>query len=186
MALQGDKNGAVNALRGFANNPLRQSPVAPLAAVYLATLLREQNQAAQAAQVLADARQRYEGQLTGDRAGWAHLLRYHHGVALFESGKPAEARTAFESVVSAARNKPIGAEAALKACQCKAEEAKKKVEAIEKEKAKPGLRPEELTRVDGRLKVAKAELVGVGKLLERRAEEFKATLPQGEARARML
>src|SRR5581483_3389773 len=67
MALQGDKAGATNALRAFTNDPLRQSPVAPLAMIYLATLLREQNQAAQAAQVLADARQRYEGQLTGDR-----------------------------------------------------------------------------------------------------------------------
>ena len=44
----------------------------------------------------------------------------------------------------------------------------------------------ELKRVEGRLKVAKAELLGVGKLLERRAEEFKGSLPQGEARARML
>jgi tetratricopeptide (TPR) repeat protein len=186
MALQGDKGGATNALRAFTNDPLRQSPVAPLALIYLATLLREQNQAAQAAQVLADARQRYEGQLTGERAEWVHLLRYHHGVALFESGKPADARTAFDAVVGGARDKPIGAEAALKACQCQTEEVKKKNEAIEKERAKGGLNPEQITQIDGRLKAAKAELIGVGKLFERRAEEFKAALPQADARARML
>ena len=186
MALQGDKGGATNALRAFTADPLRQSPVAPLAVIYLATLLREQNQAAQAVQVLADARQRHEGQLTGDRADWVHLLRYHHGVALFESGKPADARTAFDAVINGARTKPIGAEAALRACQCQTEEAKKKIEAIEKEKAKPGLKPDEITRIDGQLKQAKAELVGVGKLFERRAEEFKQALPQADARARML
>src|SRR5205085_10936755 len=126
------------------------------------------------------------GQLTGDRAEWVHLLRYHHGVALFEAGKPADARTAFDAVVGGARTKPIGAEAALKACQCQAEEAKQKIEGIEKERGKGGLNREQIAQIDGRLKAARAELIGVGKLFERRAEEFKPALPQADARARML
>jgi tetratricopeptide (TPR) repeat protein len=126
--------------------------------------------------------------LGGDpqRAGWVHLVRYHHGVALFESGKPAEARVAFDAVTTAARDQPIGAEAALRSCQCQADEARKKIDALEKERAKGGLTPEELTQLDGRLKQAKAELLGVAKLYERRAEEFKAAQPRAEARCRML
>ena len=190
MALQGDKNGAINSLRTFGNDPLQKSPVAPLAYIALATLLREQNQLPAAVQAMADARQKFEGPLNGDpdpaRKEWVHLLRYHHGVCLFEAGKPAEARQALDQVVAGAAGKPIGAEAALKSCQCSADEVKKKIDGIEKEKAKPGLKPEQLAPLDAQLKAAKAELVQVAKLFERRAEEFKAGLPQSEARARML
>ena len=190
MALQGDKNGAINSLRTFAADPLQKTPAAPLAFVALATLLREQNQFPAAVQAMADARQRFEGPLGGDpdpaRKEWVHLLRYHHGVALFEAGKAGEARGILDQVVAGAAGKPIGAEAALKACQCFADEVKKKVEAIEKEKAKPGLKPEQIAPIDAQLKAAKVELVGVAKLFEQRAEQFKAALPQSEARARML
>lgn len=188
MVLQGDKNGAINSLKQFAQDPLAKSPVAPLAYVALATLLREQNQAPQAVQTMQEARQRFEGSLNGDpeRKDWIPLLRYHHGVALFESGKPTDARQAFDQVVQGAAGKPIGAEAALRACQCLVDEGKKKAELVEKEKARPGLDPQQLLQIDHRLKNAKADLANVGKLLERRAEEFKQGLPQSEARARML
>ncbi len=188
MTLQGDKGNAINALRLFANDPLQKSSVAPLAYIALATLLREQNQIPQAVETLQQARQKFEGQLGSDpsRAEWIPLLRYHHGVALFEVNKPAEARTAFEQAIQAAPNKPIAAEAALKATQCSAEEARKKIQTIEMEKAKPGLKPEQVTAIDNQLKAAKAELLAVAKQFEQRAEQFKAALPQNEARARML
>lgn len=188
MALQGDKGGAINALRAFANDPLQKSPVAPLAFVTLATLYREQNQAPQAVQAMADARQKFENALNNDpaRKEWVHLLRYHHGVALYEAGKLPEARQALDQVVSGAAGKPIGAEAALKACQCHADEVKKKVETIEKEKAKPNLNPDQKAQLDNQLKAARGDLLQVARLFERRAEEFKAGLPQAEPRARML
>ena len=66
IALQGDKGGAINALRQFANDPLQKSPVAPLAMIALATLLREQNQAQAAADALKQARDKYEAQLAAD------------------------------------------------------------------------------------------------------------------------
>jgi TolA-binding protein len=189
MALQGDKGGATNALRAFQNDGnLKQTPSAPLAAVALATLLREQNQAAQAVQVLQTARQDYEGKLAGDpqRADWVHLLRYHHGVALFESGKPAEARAAFDQVMQGAHAKPIGAEAALRGCQCQAEETKKEVEAVAKELQKPNLKPDEQKAIEAKIKAAKGKLGAVAKQFEARAETFKKDQPQSEARARML
>lgn len=188
MAVAGDKGGAANALKAFAADPLQKSPVAPLAYVALATLLREQNQPAPAAQALAEARQKFEAALANDpeRREWVNLLRYHHGVALAESGKPAEARQAFDQVVAAAGGKAIGAEAALRAGQSLAAEARAKIEAAEKLRTKPGLKPDQLGQIDTLVKIARGELVAAGKLLERRADEFKQGLPQSEARARML
>jgi tetratricopeptide (TPR) repeat protein len=105
---------------------------------------------------------------------------------LYEANKPAEARAAFEQAIQAAPNKPIAAEAALKATQCAAEEAKKKIQTIEMEKAKPGLKPEQIAAIDNQLKAAKGELLAVAKQFEQRSDQFKAALPQSEARARML
>jgi tetratricopeptide (TPR) repeat protein len=188
IALQGDKGNATNALRQFANDPLQKSPVAPLAHVTLATLLREQNQAPQAAEALQKAREKFEGQLAGDpaRVEWVALLRYHHGVALFESGKPADARAAFDQAVQAANNRPIAAEAALKALQCQTEETKKKIAEIEKEKTKPNLTPAQVAEIDNKVKAAKGELNTVAQQFLQRAEQYKQALPTSEARARML
>ncbi len=190
MVLQGDKGGAINALNPFKNDPLAKSPVAPLAYITLATLQREQNQAVPAAATMQEARQKFEGPLAGDpdpaRKDWVQLLRYHHGVALFESGKPVEARQAFDQVIQQSVGKPIGAEAALRAGQCFIDEAKKKIELLLKERMKPGIKPDELIKIDGQIKFAKGDLTNAAKLLEQRANEFKPGLPQGEARARML
>ncbi|MCE9568210.1 MAG: tetratricopeptide repeat protein [Planctomycetes bacterium] len=188
LILQGDKNNAINVLRQFANDPLQKSPVAALAHIALATLLREQNQFQPAADTLLQARQKFEGSLASDpaRVDWIALLRYHHGVALFEAGKPAEARTAFEQSMQAGGNRPISAEAALKSAQCNAEEGKKKIAEIEKEKTKPNLTQAQVAEIDNRVKHAKAELNNVAQQFNQRAEQFKAALPTSEARARML
>jgi predicted negative regulator of RcsB-dependent stress response len=119
-------------LRQFGNDPLAKSPTAPLAMISLATLLREQNQPAEAVKVLADARGKFEPGLNAAgpaKAEWVALLRFHHGVALFETNKPTEARTAFEQAGQAAPNLPIAVEAALKGLQCQVEEVKAKVAA---------------------------------------------------------
>jgi cellulose synthase operon protein C len=190
MVLQGDKNGAINALAPFKNDPLQKSSAAPLAYIALATLQRELNQAAQAAATMQEARQKFEGPLNGDpdpaRKEWAQLLRYHHGVALFEAGKPVDARHAFDLVIQHSAGKPIGAEAALRAGQCFIDEAKKKIDILEKDKAKGNLKPDQLAQIDGKIKFARGDLTSAGKLLEQRCNEFKAGLPQSEARARML
>ena len=61
IAYSGDKNGAINELRRFTQDPLRQNTqVASIAVLQLAVLLREQNKAEEAANLLAEARQRYE------------------------------------------------------------------------------------------------------------------------------
>lgn len=188
MALQGDKGNAINALRQFGNDPLQKSPVAPLAYIALATLLREQNQIPAAVEAMQQARQKFEGQLAADhsRSEWVSLLRYHHGVALFEANKMPEARQAFEQAIDSGNNKPIAAEAALKATQCQVEEARKKIQGIEMEKAKPGLQPDQITHLDNQLKNAKNDMAEIARRFINRSEQFKGALPQSEARARML
>lgn len=187
VALQGDKGNATNSLRGFLTDPLQKSPVAPLGIIYLATLLREQNQAAEAAKVLQEARNKFEGRLSAEqKPEWLALLRFHHGVALAESNKMPEARTAFEQAAQAAPKLPVAVEATLKATQCQADEFKKKVEGFEKQKAQPNLKPDQIAAVDNQLKGAKADLANVGKLFEQRAEQHRQAHPQSEARARML
>jgi len=188
IALQGDKGGAVNALRQFSGDPLQKSPVAPLALVALATLLREQNQAQAAADILKQARDKFEGQLLKDpmRGEWVPLIRYHHGVALFEVGKFAEARAAFEQAAQVGGERPIGAESALKVLQCSTEEARKRIDATEKERQKGNLNPQQMADIDARAKTARDDLIELARLFDQKAEQFKTALPQSEPRARML
>ncbi len=188
-ALMGDRGGAMNDLRQFAQNAdLQKSPEAPLAALHLATLHREQNQPAEAAKVLDDARKRYEADLTKDpkRAEWVPLLKYHHAVAIAETGKPADARPLFDEVAKQARNKPLGAEAALRGGQCRVAESKKKVQDAQQAKAQAGNDPNKLAAADRALATARNAVLEAGGGLVRRAEEFKAALPTAEPRARMI
>src|SRR5207302_10628442 len=125
-----DVNGAMNEMRRFANqDPLKNSLVAPMALLELATLLRGQNQAQQAADVLAQARQQWEPKLQADpaHAAWVTLLQYHHGVALREAGKRADARAVFDQVVKAAPDRPEAADAALRFGQCLRDDGQQKI-----------------------------------------------------------
>src|SRR5262249_38068707 len=89
LAQANDLNGSINELRRFTNDPLKASPIAPMAVVRLAALLRGQNQAQQAADVLNQCRQQHEAGLKIDpaRAEWVATLQYQHGLALKEAGK---------------------------------------------------------------------------------------------------
>ncbi len=130
-ALQGDRGGAMNDLRShFTNNDTKNTPTAPLAALHLATMLRQENKPADAATVMETARKQYEGTLAADkeRADWVQLLKYHHGVALFEALKYADARKLLDEVAQAAKDKPVGAEAALRSGQCRQFEARKQIQ----------------------------------------------------------
>ena len=127
MALAGDKGGAVNELRQFTQDPWQNSSVAPYAVMALASLLREQNQFQPAADALDAARKKHEPGLQKDPDRVA-LLRYHHGLALQEAGKLAEARQALDTINQLVPNKPITAEAALRSAQCRIAEGRKAIE----------------------------------------------------------
>ncbi len=188
-ALLGDKGGAMNDLRQFAqNDQLKKAPAAPLAALQLATLLREQNQPAEAAKVLDEARKRYESELAKDprRADWVPLLEYHHAVAVFESGKPADARPLFDRVAKHSAGKPIAAEAALRSGQCRIAEAKKKVQDAHQAKTQAGNDTQKIAAANQAALDARNAVLEAADSLQKRAEEFKQTLPAAEPRGRML
>jgi TolA-binding protein len=187
-AMAGDRGGAMNDLRQFAGGDRANSPVAPLAYVHLATLLRDENKAAEAAQVMADARQKYEQALSQDkeRSEWAHLLKYHHGLALLEGGKLPEARKLFEEVVAAAKGKVIGAEAALRGGQAGIAAAKKQIELGKQERGKPNLKPDQVAAADRTIQQGREAVYQTCEALERRCGEFAQAMPTGEPRARML
>jgi TolA-binding protein len=135
MAMQGDVNGATNELRRFTADPLKQyAQIAPMALIQLATYLRGQNRAAEAADVLAKARPIYEGALAKDpqRAYWPGLMRYHQAVALREAGKLPEARALFDSVIKGSPKRPEANEAALRLGQCLKDEGRQRLESAAK------------------------------------------------------
>lgn len=184
IALTGDVNKAITELRRFTNDPLKNATVAPMAVLQLATLLRGQNKASEAADLLAKARPLYEGKLAADpeRASWSALLRYHHGVALREAGKFAEARQAFDAVVKMGPARPEAAEAALRLGQCLKDEGQLNLELARKFMANPkeAAQAQKLTQEGHQL------IRDSVSFLEGQADQLKKVENAQEIRARML
>jgi TolA-binding protein len=187
LAQAGDIGGAINELQRFRQDPLKNTNVAPMAVLELATLLRNQKKANEAADALAQCRQQNEGNLQKDpeRAAWVPLLRYHQGVALQECGKLAEARGIFDQVVKQSGNRPEGPEAAIRGGQCLREEGGLKITAAQKTLASPNLKPEEQANAH-RLREEGVKMVrDAAQYLEGQLAALKAKQPGSEALARM-
>jgi TolA-binding protein len=188
LAQQKDVNGAMNELRRFTNqDPLKNTLAAPMAILELATLLRGQNQAQQAADLLAQARQQWEPKLQADpaHAAWVTLLQYHHGVALRESGKRTDARAVFDQVVKAAPDRPEAADAALRFGQCLKDDGQQKIADGAKKLATPGLKPEEITAAQNLMNDGVKDLHDAVSYLNAQADQVKQKQPDSPARARM-
>jgi TolA-binding protein len=188
LAMAGDVNGSMNELRRFTGDPLKAAPIAPMALVHLATLLRGQNQAATAVDVLAQARQQHEANLAKDptRAPWIAILQYHHGVALREAGKLAEARAAFDLVVKQANTRPEAVEAALRFGQCLKDEGQQKIDAAQKKLATSNLKPEESAAAAKDLEAGLNDVRSAVQYLDGQAEQLRQKQPVPDGRARML
>jgi TolA-binding protein len=187
LAQQGNPNGAIGELRGFVTDPLRQSAIAPLGVLQLATLLRGQNKAGEAADHLAQCRQLHEANFLKDptRAGLVPLLQYHHGVALQEAGKRAEARAVFTGVIKLSPDCPEASEAALRWGQSLKEDGLQKLGEARKRLAAPNLKPEESAAANQLLDDGLKDVRESVQYLEGKAEQLKLKLPEAEIRARM-
>jgi TolA-binding protein len=187
IAQSGDLNGAINELRRFTADPLKNSSIAPMALLQLAASLRSQNKVAEAADILAKGREQHEAALSKDpaRADWVVLLRYHHGLALREAGKLPEARAVFDQVVKQSGTRPEAAEAALRFGQCLKEEGQQKIDASRKIVG-AAKKPEEVAAAH-KLAEHGYQLVrdAVG-FFEKQAEQLKKQQPEREVRARLL
>jgi TolA-binding protein len=187
LALAKDVNGAINELRGLAQEPLEKGGVAPLAALHLATLLRGENKGQEAADVLAKCRQQHEAALKGDpkRASLVPLLQYHHAAALREAGKLREAREVFD-LVAKQTDRPEAADAALRAGQCLKEEGQKKVAEGKQRLSQPGLPPPEQEKARQQVEQGLNDVRTAVTGLVAQADQLKAKKPEAETRARML
>lgn len=174
LVAMNDPNGAINELNRFKNDPFKQAPVAPLAYLRLATLLRSQNKPAEAAQALQEGRAQYEGTLANDptRAAWAPLMQYHHALALKELArkdpakldvaKLAEARAQFENLKQRFANSPEASDAAWRAGQCRREEHAPRLAAARATLARIDAKPEEITAANQQLQDAVKQLTETG------------------------
>lgn len=185
IALMGDKNQATNELRRFTADPLQQSPVAPTAVVYLATLLREQNKAEEAANILAAARQRHEPTLAKDPERIA-LLRFHHGVCLQEAGKLAEARAQLDTIPQVAPGKAIAVEAILRSGQCRVAEGRKIIETAKQQLAMGNLKTEQRDAANNLLTSGFNVLGEAALTMRTKADDMRDTYPGLEARGRLF
>jgi TolA-binding protein len=188
LARAKDVNGAINELRRFSNDPLKNAPVAPMALLQLATLLRSQNNPQEAAKVLAQCRQQHEPELLKDpaRASWVPLLQYHQGVALREAGKRREAKEVLELVVRQAAGRPEAADAALRAGQCLKDEGQQKITEANKRLSQPNLKPEEQAAARKALDEGVKDVRDAVQYFLTQAEQLRQKQPTSEARARML
>jgi len=186
LAFMGDKGGAINDLRRFTHDPLQQSNIAPTALIYLATLLREQNKAEEAAAILDNARQRHEANLMKGQPERAALLRYHQGICLLEANKPGEARSLLDTIAPMAAGKPLAVEAVLRSGQARIAEAAKIIEEGKKQLAVPNLNPQQRDAGNNTLQNGINILREAAQTLQARADEFREKQPTLEARAHMF
>lgn len=185
---QGDVNGAMNELGRFKADPLKASPVAPLAYLRLAALLRAQNRTPEAVDLLKQSRDQYEAAIAADplRAAWAPLLTYHHGLALQTAGKLPEARAVYESLVQkygASREMP---EAAWRAGQCRVGEALPILNTARGTLARADAKPEERTAATAQLADAVKRLTETAQYFRAQADALAKTAAGSDTHQRLL
>jgi TolA-binding protein len=187
LAQAGDPNGAMNELRRFTADPLKTTPIAPLAVMRLATLLRGQNQAQQAADALNQCRQQHEAAMRNDpmRVAWVPLLQYQHGLALKEAGKRNEARAVFDQVIQQAPNRPESAESAVRWGQALRDDGMQRVTEARKKLATPNLKPEEGAQANKLLETGYQDIREAVQFMEQQAARLQTQQPKSEARVRL-
>ncbi len=185
-ALTGDVGGAVNELRAFTAEPLRQTEVAPLAVVNLAIQMRRQNQAPQAADLLSAFRRDIEPAMKTDpaRSAWVPLVMYHHGVCLREANKLADARTVFNLLLQQYPQSVEAPEAALRSGQCARDEAQKKLDDASRQ-VQSASNPQQRDAAQKNQDAAVKELRDAIGFLESSAGKLAQAQPMNPARARM-
>lgn len=188
LALLSDTNGASNELKRFQADPLKNSPVAPLALIRLASLMRTQNRVADAVQVMAQCRAQYEGALQNDpdRSSWIPLLQYEQALAVKESGKLADARQMFASLAQQFAGRPEAANALWRVGQCRREELMATVAAARETVAKPGLKPEQLTAAIQTIEQSLGTLRQTAEFFKAEAAKLPPPLASGEAHLHLL
>lgn len=189
LARAGDAASAIARLRPFAAEPLKKDPIAPLALLQLATLLRGlDGKAPEAAKILARCRQQYEPALIKDsaRAEWVPLLKYHHAVALKEAGQFAEARALFERIIREFPSRAEAGEAVIRWGQALAEDGATKVDKGNQVLGMPDLKPTDAAAATKNIEEGNKAIRDAVQYFVTKAEEWRQQHPDSEVRARLL
>ena len=188
LALLGDANGASGELNRFRADPLRLSPVAPLALLRLSALLRAQNRPADAAAVLAQCRSWHEAELLKDpaRSDWVPLLQYEHALAVKESGKLPEARTMLEALAKQFPAHPQAVNALWRAGECRREELTAQLGAARAAAANPAANPQQAAAAKQAMEQGLRELRQTIDGLEVQADGLGRRAPGSEQHLHML
>jgi tetratricopeptide (TPR) repeat protein len=186
--LSGDIASGEKYLHRFDTEPFASSSAAPAGALELATALRMRGRSAEALPVLGRVMQRHEPALikSGDPHGWLPKLRLQFGLALKESGKPAEARGVFETIVKQTPDRPEAADASLRLAQCLADETRPDIEKLRGPLANPNLKPEERAKLLQTLEQPRAKLLQAATMLAERAAQYQKKEGTADICARML
>jgi tetratricopeptide (TPR) repeat protein len=171
LMAQKDPNGAMNEYRRFLGDPLRQTPVAPMAILRLATMLRIEKRPQEAVDPLNQTRQQHEAALLKDpeRASWAPLLQYHQALCLKEANKLPDAQALFENLVQRFPTSPEGLNAAWRVQQCRRELVLAKFEPARIALLRPDLPPNEAQTAKAAVADAVAQLTAIATTLQQQA-----------------
>ncbi|MDP6543896.1 MAG: tetratricopeptide repeat protein [Phycisphaerae bacterium] len=186
MVLLGDSPGALNELGRFQRDPYRSNRVAPLAIVQLSSLLRASKRAIDAARIVKECRTLH-GKRTSKNPGppssWMVALQYEHGLAIMDTGKLAEARAEFESLIKRHPGRPEAANSLWRTGQCQRREL---IAAIAAETKVAGGSAEQRSAAD---KAVRTALTGVGTVaaqLTGQAKTLAKTAKGSEAHLRLI
>ncbi len=176
MLAQNDRGGAMNEYRRFLGDPLRNSPVAPMAILRMATLLRMEKRPQDAVDPLNQTRQRHEAALLADpaRAAWAPLLQYHQALCLKEANKLPEAQALFENLVQRFPKSLEGSDAAWRVQQCRREQLLARLEPARITLARPDAPAAEIATASAIVSAAMTEMAQIVGLLEKHAATLEA------------
>ena len=156
VAATGNYDQAINELRRFQGDPLRNSEVAPLALVRLAQLQRLRGRAAENVKLLEPYRQQREAELLKDpaRRSWAAMLQYAHALALMDTKKPAEAVKLFEALGEQFPGRPEAINSAWRASQCRRELLAAELEAARRILGQQSAKPEQVAEARAKVRDA--------------------------------
>lgn len=188
IALQGDINGALNEYKRFDGDALKRSPVAPLALIREASLLRTQNRHNDALNLMAECRKRYEEALSKDplRGEWAPLLKYEYALALKDMRRLSEARAIFEALARQFEKQPEGASARWRAAQCQREDLLAELSVARGAQKKAAAKSAELASANKKLEQLLADLRGLAEALKSEVAKREPAAPIGAAQLWLL
>lgn len=188
LIAQKDVGAALNEYRRFLQDPLKNAPIAPMAVLRLATMLRADKKPQEALDPLAQTRQQHEAALLADptRAAWAPLLQYHHAVALKEANKVPEAQALFENLMQRFPTSPESHDAAWRVQQCKRELVLAKLEPAKLVLLRPDAKPNELQDARNVIADAISQFTKFSQALEQHAASLNTTAKGSEAQLSTL